>query len=850
LLQKLKTFQAKREKREQELTQVESLTSGPDEEQERKQERMDQLIEEANEAADTKRTLEGELKRAQAPVKVKQRELNQIEKEQGHAARSLQKAKRHLQEERERILAASGQSDEAKRAATLKKAEQELDQIREELQQVKQSATANQRKYDELGPSVEQTKSQGDSIKNQLGGIQTKIKQLESSDTDSLAMFGRTCTKVDRLVKQAHREKRWTGPVAGPIGAHVKIASGKEQFASIAEQALGNSTLGRFVVTNDNDRKLLQRIREQTGCPSNECSIFQVAESPRYRVPPPPAADVETVASCLNIEDDLVFNALVDHARIDQRALCASKDISERSLLDKDGQGRLTIRGGTIKEVFFLPHGDKWSIMNNNLAMVSNERQLKKTLGVDKSAAVIDLKAEADQLLGELKEIRDQQTHLEREQKDYQKKWNADRSNMRKSQQRAEQLSDIIDQAKAEAEEAANVTVDTTELEDDVSKAEQVVEAIEQQKSKKQREIDELLPGVQDMTNRLAEVSARNEKVLADMNAAEQDLATYLQTLSQRQAQLDKKKAKVEQMQEIITKQDNHVQKLVADRDSALHKARLLHYRREFARTRKEELEENGEMSPSATGESAVEPSEDELLSIEPVQPQKKAAFYRSKIDRAKARIEKEKQRRRLTESDPEVAFQKYIRAEKDLDANMQQIAAIDGKVELLSQDLKDRKRRWKQFRSHIATMSNVTFNEILNMKGSSGTIEFDHDNKTLDLVVQNDSSQASQTKDVKALSGGERSFTTLALLLALGEQLETPFRVMDEFDVFLDPVARKIALDTLVSFIGEHRYCDGLTPRLTCSNFVSLFSGVYGQVDGASSIHLYHAARSFCFED
>jgi chromosome segregation ATPase len=530
------------------------------------------------------------------------------------------------------------------------------------------------------------------------------------------------------------------------------------------------------------------------------------------------------VASCLNIEDDLVFNALVDHARIDQRALCASKDISERSLLDKDGHGRLTIRGGTIKEVIFLPHGDKWSITNNNLAMVSNERQLKKTLGVDKSAAVVDLKAEADQLLGELKRIRDQQTQLEMEQKDYQKKWNADRSHLRKSQERTEQLSDTIEQIKAEAEEAAIVTVDTTELEDDVSKAEQVVEAIEQQKSMKQRDIDELLPGVQDITNRLVEVSARNEKVLADMNAAEQDLATYLQTLSQRQAQLDKKRAKVEQMQEIITKQDSNVQKLVTDRDSALHKARLLHYRRESAKKKKGELEENSEMSPSATDESALEPPEGELLSIEPVQPPKEPAFYRSKIVQAQARIEKEKQRRRLTESHPEVAFQKYIRAQKDLDAKMQQITAIDENVECLAQDLKDRKRRWKQFRSHIATMSNVSFNEILNKKGSSGSIEFDHSNKTLDLVVQKDSSQASQTKDVKALSGGERSFTTLSLLLALGERLETPFRVMDEFDVFLDPVARKIALDTLVSFINEHHYCDGLTRLLNRSIFLSLF--------------------------
>jgi chromosome segregation ATPase len=48
-----------------------------------------------------------------------------------------------------------------------------------------------------------------------------------------------------------------------------------------------------------------------------------------------------------------------------------------------------------------------------------------------------------------------------------------------------------------------------------------------------------------------------------------------------------------------------------------------------------------------------------------------------------------------------------------------------------------------------------------VNIKGSSGTIEFDHANGVLDLIVQKDSTnENSQQKDVKALSGGERSFT------------------------------------------------------------------------------------------
>jgi len=113
--------------------------------------------------------------------------------------------------------------------------------------------------------------------------------------------------------------------------------------------------------------------------------------------------------------------------------------------------------------------------------------------------------------------------------------------------------------------------------------------------------------------------------------------------------------------------------------------------------------------------------------------------------------------------------------------------------------------------------VTNSSFDEVLNRKGSSGTIGFDHKEKTLDLIVQKDNTdENSQTADVKALSGGERSYTTLALLLALGESLETPFRVMDEFDVFLDPVARRIALQTMIEVAKtfEHRQFIFITPQ------------------------------------
>jgi flagellar motility protein MotE (MotC chaperone) len=89
-------------------------------------------------------------------------------------------------------------------------------------------------------------------------------------------------------------------------------------------------------------------------------------------------------------------------------------------------------------------------------------------------------------------------------------------------------------------------------------------------------------------------------------------------------------------------------------------------------------------------------------------------------------KIETERSRRSITEADPAVAREKYLRAKQDLDSKMEQIRAIDQATSALETDLRERKKRWRQFRSHIAQMTNLSFDEFLGKKGSSGEIEFD----------------------------------------------------------------------------------------------------------------------------
>ena len=114
---------------------------------------------------------------------------------------------------------------------------------------------------------------------------------------------------------------------------------------------------------------------------------------------------------------------------------------------------------------------------------------------------------------------------------------------------------------------------------------------------------------------------------------------------------------------------------------------------------------------------------------------------------------------------------------------------------------------------------------------GSSGALRFDHDDATLKMTYQKDNQdETTQIDNIQSLSGGERSFSTLAMLVSLGATIECPFRVMDEFDVFMDQVSRKVAMQELVDMAKEmpNRQFVFITPQdlssLPQSNHLKVF--------------------------
>ncbi|KAI0244699.1 Structural maintenance of chromosomes protein 6 [Massospora cicadina] len=136
------------------------------------------------------------------------------------------------------------------------------------------------------------------------------------------------------------------------------------------------------------------------------------------------------------------------------------------------------------------------------------------------------------------------------------------------------------------------------------------------------------------------------------------------------------------------------------------------------------------------------------------------------------------------------------------------------GKIETFLKDLKAawevRSQRWVQFRHYMSKRTRYSFMYNLSVRNFRGTLEFDHADQTLAPIVnlprtpyplgsRQRTGFGRQNQGSQSSLGGEKSFSTICLLLALWESMECPIRCLDEYDVFMDQANRKVSTSMII---------------------------------------------------
>ncbi|NXD68852.1 SMC6 protein, partial [Eolophus roseicapillus] len=183
-----------------------------------------------------------------------------------------------------------------------------------------------------------------------------------------------------------------------------------------------------------------------------------------------------------------------------------------------------------------------------------------------------------------------------------------------------------------------------------------------------------------------------------------------------------------------------------------------------------------------------------------------------AEMNRLRERINTENSRHGNRE---EIVQQFHDAKERYEDANSK-VKNLKKFIRLLEEIMTQRFKIYRQFLRLLSLRCKLYFDHLLRIRACSGKILFDHKNETLSITVQPREKDKGTLNDVRSLSGGERSFSTVCFILSLWSITESPFRCLDEFDVYMDMVNRRIAMDMILKVAGaqRHRQFILLTPQ------------------------------------
>ncbi|OQR75818.1 structural maintenance of chromosomes protein 6-like, partial [Tropilaelaps mercedesae] len=116
----------------------------------------------------------------------------------------------------------------------------------------------------------------------------------------------------------------------------------------------------------------------------------------------------------------------------------------------------------------------------------------------------------------------------------------------------------------------------------------------------------------------------------------------------------------------------------------------------------------------------------------------------------------------------------------------------------------------YKTVRDLYCFLINTLFNSLMMYEQFHAELIFDHNAQTLDMHVPAISSaNENVSRDVRGLSGGERSYSTVCFICSLWvNTASTPFRVLDEFDIFMDMSKRRKSLQMLLQICQLQTGC------------------------------------------
>lgn len=714
--------------------------------------RTGDALQEATTAVDAAKQEQREMihayEEAKAAMTSAQAESRAIKDEIRQCVETAKKQEEDIRMEEQRLLEINGggaarrlnELDDAKMAA--RQAEQDFEQHKASRQTIDQTIRSCQ--------NIEKERQdERDRCQNDVDVQQQRLNDLRANRDKQSAAFA---PNTEQLLRAIEKETRWEQKPIGPIGKHVQLK--KAEWSSIIERMFGN-TLNGFVVCSKRDANLLGDLKRKHKCPAD---VFITRSQPI--TPREPDEKFETAYRVLEIDNEVVKKHLIIQHSIEQQLLIADVREATSEMYD---HGKIR----NVKGCFaFNPHEKRNGIL------------LKYTNTGDPSQDPVnawdklprmktDIEATITMRVQALQESQDKLGTAKNDWQGVRKQLVEAGQNLKRHERREKELRLATQAAEDEVERIENAikedSVESGRL--DVLKT-----ALQDTEEQKQLKESQYMDAFSAQDEKKKEMRARHQRRAEADNRVE-ELTQRVEAAQNARRQTDKFRA--QQLRE-----KNNAAARIQDAHTDL---RRLQNQTDNAK------EDVANMTTEASKDCArVNVPEGATLETLTVKHQKLQEDERRAVRELGMSIE--------AAATAALTATKAFKQAKD---DYQQLADAN---DCLQRSLTDRRFRWRKFRHHITARARIIFLYLLSERGFRGELLMNHTKRLLDLKIEPDITRRNGGGySTKSLSGGEKSFSQICLLLAMWEAMGSPLRCLDEFDVFMDAVNRNLSVKMII---------------------------------------------------
>ena len=731
---------------------------------------------------------------ARRQVSATQRERDDLQRKAARLTEARETARQTQQRETQAETSAAD--------AVVARARAALEQARETFKRLQAEEAAAVQAAAEARQRCESLAASDEDLVREEREARDGLRRLQAAQSDGLAAFG---DKMPALVRGAalafarawcqqvvdasssaainENARKFSAPPIGPLGAHLRLSDSR--WGVVVEEAISN-LLSTFLVANPADGRELQALAAKVGIPRqsvlamNTLNLNRIYDMNPARLPDP---SLTTLLRVLSSDRPPVLNALIDQAHIESVVLCDDLNEARRIAWRKnEAQSR------NVTEVY-TPDGVKLWLKGASEFTLSRQRNGSARISADISAQVqaaqktlTELQARRASADAHRQEALAAQRRADEAVKTIKKRvqithgaGKSAASELHDAEQAAQNLVSGADGGAAPDADAFDAELQ--EVAEEAAEVKKSLVAMEEELSAAAKAAAEAKEAADVVNRNAADVVEQSKQLAAEMNKAiekVEDLRRNLEHCTGVRTELITK----------FTNMENDLVALRAHAASEATKAALA------ARCSREEAE--------ATPLPKLK--EGDTLTV---------ARLTSLLSQVEARMAKEAARNKrpyeevagdLADASREVKRVKRALTHAMLPAKRMREGLTKRTVLL---------RRTARMLSHLCSNR---FNTHMMQRGHAGRLVVNYQEGEMSLEVQlantapgNNGGSVTVT-DTKQLSGGERSYTTLSFTLSLNESSDSPFCALDEWDVFMDAVARKVSLDKMMEYAEEHK--------------------------------------------